>query len=195
MIIKSGRIVSYNSWCVNDSKLSDTAKKRLEKISLYEALKKEGCSTDLALDAVKTKRSTLYSWKRRLKEQGIKGLEPKTRRPHHLRKNKWSEKVKQLVLKLRRKYPYWGKAKIHRLLLREYGISTVSVSTVGRILQYWIDRNKILSVFRVITGRRPRRAFKKHAQRLPRHLKAKKLGELIQIDHMTVSKHIPNIVS
>ncbi|MBI2845216.1 MAG: helix-turn-helix domain-containing protein [Chloroflexi bacterium] len=38
-----------------------------------------------------TRRSTLYRWQRRLNQEGSRGLEPRSRRPKHLRRPHRSE--------------------------------------------------------------------------------------------------------
>lgn len=66
------------------------------------------------------------------KEQGPKRLEDKSRRPKRLRRPTWSVELAQAVLRLRGKYPRWGKDKLVVLLRREGW--QVSTSMVGCIL-------------------------------------------------------------
>lgn len=89
------------------------------------------------------------------------------------------------IERLRGDFPMWGKAKLGPLL-RAQGFS-VSDSTVGRILKALVARGVVQPVplvrRRVGRGRGPRRH---HARRLPKGLKAKAPGGLVQIDTLTV---------
>ncbi len=81
-------------------------------------------------------RSTLYRWE--------KAPEPKSRRPHRLRKPAWPPALVQAVEGLRADNPMWGKRKLVWLLRRD-GFA-VSVSTVGRILKHLVDRGVVTPV-------------------------------------------------
>ena len=102
---------------------------------------------------------------------------------------------------MRRKYPFMGKARIHAMLARKRG--HLSVSTVGRI----IERTLAAGAIRPDRTGRPRRsatglssragqaqaaaqhpegaAFAALATRWKSGSKARRPGELVQIDHMT----------
>ena len=195
MQIKSARIKSYRTWRVDESYISQIAKQRREKIQMFAKLKSEGCSTNTALEAINTKRSTLFAWKKLYREQGAQGLNPKSTRPKTVRKPLWGRALEKLVFKLRKKHPYWGKEKIHRLLKRDHGVKSVSVSTVGRIIMKLVSLNKILPVA-MVTGKKTvkkKRIFNKHAKRWKYGMKSIKPGELVQVDHMTVYSNSQNI--
>ena len=195
MQINSLRIKSYRSWAIDDTPISNIAKQRLEKIKLFEKLKKEGCSTTVALEAIHTKRATFFNWKKRYRSTGIKGLNPSSRKPKNTRKPQWTRRMETLVLRLRKKHPYWGKEKIHRLLIRECGCTNISASTVGRIITKLVSLNKILPVAMVTGKKNPKkkRIFNKHAKRWKYGMKSSKPGELIQVDHMTVYSSSNNV--
>ena len=188
MQIKSARIKSYRSWPVDETAISVVAKKRFEKIQMFDQLKAEGCCEKTALKAVQAKRSTLFLWKKTYRECGLKGLNPESTKPKTVRKPNWSKKLKSLILKLRKKHPYWGKEKIHRLLVREYKFAQASISTVGRIIKHLISLGKILPVAMVTGRKKPRkkRIFNNHAKRWKYGMKSKKPGELLQVDHMSI---------
>ena len=97
---------------------------------------------------------------------------------------------------VRRKYPFMGKARIHAMLARKGG--HLSVSTVGRI----IERALAAGAIRPDRSGRPRRSardasspsggaasrrrrFAALATRWKYGSKARRPGELVQIDHMT----------
>lgn len=187
MQIKSLRLLSYRSWQVDDSVLSDVAQQREAKIKLFKKLRAEGCSESTALEAIATPRSTFYRWLKALEKHGRQGLEPKSRKPQHTRQAKDDKGLMQHVLALRKRYPLWGKLKIAKILERDYG-RKVSVSKVGRILKTLLNQNKIRPVhfYYGHTRRKKARSFHKHAKRWRYGMKAAQPGELIQIDHMKV---------
>jgi putative transposase len=136
----------------------------------------KGLSAEDAAEAVGHPRSTLYRWQ--------KTPEPKSRRPHRLRKPAWPPALVQAVEALRADNPMWGKRKLVRLLRRE-GFA-VSVSTVGRILKSLMQRGVVTPVptlRRKPGGRRFRLDTKhRHARRLPKGLRPGRPGEIVQVD-------------
>ena len=81
-----------------------------------------------------------------------------------------------------------AKRKIWKVLNRDQGF-TLSISTVGRLLKKLLRLNRIVPVafyFGRIKPKR-RRQFKHHAKRWKYGMKARQPGELMQVDHMSVS--------
>lgn len=187
MQIHSLRIKSYRSWKIDDRPYSDVAKKRFKLLQDFDALKADGGTEIVILKALGIARSTYYKWKGLYTEHGMSGLELKSKSPTHVRQPCWEKQLENLVLKLRRQEPTWGKNKIHRLLTRDYNIS-LSLATVGRIISKLIAINKIKSAYFAANKDKPkrRRVFNKHATRWKYGMKATKPGELVQIDHMSV---------
>ena len=112
-------------------KLSPEAKVRYKAINLYS-------SGDYSLEQIceifEINRSTFYRWRKRYKPSRIQSLEDSSRRPHQVRsKVVRNHQIEMQVCQIRRKYPYFGKEKIKRILKRDYKIN-ISVSSVGRIL-------------------------------------------------------------
>ena len=139
-----------------------------------------GLSGEDAAKAVGHPRSTLYRWEKK--------PEPKSRRPHRLRRPAWSSPLVQAVEALRADNPMWGKRKLAVLLGRE-GFQ-VSVSTVGRILKHLVQRGVVTPVPTLRRKPGPRRfriVGKRHAKRLPRGLKPSRPGEIVQVDTMFIS--------
>ena len=136
----------------------------------------KGLSAEDAAKVVGVPRSTLYRWE--------KAPEPKSRRPHRLRKPAWPPALVQAVEGLRADNPMWGKRKLVWLLRRD-GFA-VSVSTVGRILKHLVDRGVVRPVptlRRKPGGRRFRLlGQQRHAKRLPKGLKPSRPGEIVQLD-------------
>jgi transposase InsO family protein len=93
-----------------------------------------------------------------------------------------------LVLKIRRENPTYGKAKIAVILKRDHG-SKLSESTVGRILKRLMERGLVTKSVSAIKTKR-KRIFKGHAQPWTfKKFEEMKVGERVQIDHMTVTKN------
>jgi transposase InsO family protein len=141
----------------------------------------DGLSAERAAAIVGHPRATLYRWE--------KAPEPKSRRPHRVRRPAWSPALVQAVEELRADNPMWGKRKLAWLLRRE-GFA-VSVSTVGRILKRLMERGVVTPVpalRRKPGGRRFRLIGKdRHARRLPKGLKPSRPGDIVQVDTVFVS--------
>jgi len=131
-------------------------------------------------------RATYFRYKKRLKELD-KGVIPPHKKPKNLRKSKIKQEDKDLILKIRRENLTYGKAKIAVILKRDHD-GKLSESSVGRVLKEFMEKGiiqKSLSALR----QKKKRNFKKHAQRWEYGMKAKAIGEFVQIDHMTVTKN------
>ena len=112
-------------------KLSPKAKVRYKAINLYS-------SGDYSLGQIceifEINRSTFYRWRKKYKPSRVQSLEDRSRRLQRIRtKAVRNHQVERQVCQIRRKYPYFGKEKIKRILERDYKIN-ISVSSVGRIL-------------------------------------------------------------
>jgi putative transposase len=81
-------------------------------------------------------RKTIHSWKRRYEQEGLKGLEAKSRRPHRSPRAAISLQWKGEVLALKRRRRRWGAKKLAAELKRRHADKVVvSESTVGRLLR------------------------------------------------------------
>ncbi|HSW71564.1 MAG TPA: helix-turn-helix domain-containing protein [Gammaproteobacteria bacterium] len=187
MQIKSLRMKSYRSWAVDETILSDKAKEKYQLLQKFWQLRAEGCRESTALEVLGLRRATLYRWQREYRKHGPAGLNDGSQTPHRKRVPKWTRSLEQQVLALRKQYPAWGKTKLS-ILLQRRGIA-VSQSTVGRILHKLRSLNKIYPVSMTWGQLRPKksRVFNKHAKRWKRDMKALIPGELVQIDHMTIT--------
>ena len=164
MNIKSMRLRSCRSFAV-DEHVPREAAERYRTLKAYERLRAAGCNEAVALQQL--------------------GLAPKSSRPRRVRCRSWQSKDVKAVMDMRRKYPFMGKARIQRMLQRN-GL-VLSVSTVGRILERGLAAGAIRRAS-VCEGRlkpKRRRTFAKWARRWKYGSKARKAGELVQIDHMT----------
>jgi len=158
--------------------LTPKAQERSRWLSCWLALREQGLSSTAASQTLGLSRPTLYRWLKRLKEQGLRGLEEKSRRPKHRRQPTWGLELAQKVLELREQYPRWGKDKVVVLLKRDSW--AVSTSMVGRIL----TRLKARGVLRepprrLSSSRRP--YPRPYAVRKPRDYQPHKPGDLVQV--------------
>ena len=180
---------------IDQTNYSKKAFEREKKLKMYKKLILGGCLRTLALEAIQTSKATFYRWKKRYKNSSLEGLENESRRPKNLRKPKWTIDDESLVLKIRKKHLLWGKGKISVIIKREYS-GSISSSTVGRIISKLVKLGRIKPV-KFYFGRiknKKRRVFDNHAQPWKYGMKSTKLGELIQIDHMSVELEPGKIV-
>ena len=176
----------YHQLKIDETVYSKLAFERKQKLDLFNTLIIEGCSEEIALEAINFSRATRFRLKKRDKESGLAGLEPQSRIPKNVRKPLWIKETEDLVCKIRNTHRVWGKEKIQAILKREYDIKT-SISTVGRILLKLLEQQRIKRVDWYTGKYNPKkRIFNNHAQRLPKGARSNAPGELIQVDHMTV---------
>lgn len=165
---------------------SDEVKNRYNKLEMWQKLQDQDCDEITIFEALQVSRATLFRWQKYYQEEEFHGLESVSRKPHKIREPIEQNKIKQEVLKIRKKYPLFGKEKIKIMLEKEAKIKA-SVSTIGRVISFLIKQGKIKHV-NDVCGKRiriARREFKGHAQRYEFGMKAQELGEMIQVDHMT----------
>jgi transposase len=172
---------------IDETDYSNIVWERKEKLDKMQLLLSEGCLESVALQAIDISRSSYYRWKRCYKKLGLAGLENESTKPHNVRKSVWNQQTEQRIYHLRKKFPLWGKSKIAVMYKREHG-QVISASTVGRIIKKLVSQNKIMPV-RFMYGKKDtkHRIFNGHAQRWKNGMKATKPGELVQVDHMTVT--------
>lgn len=169
---------------------SPEASKRVEKIKLYQQLRTEGCTEETALNAIEISRATYFRWRKSLFEKGPKSLDAVSRRPNTVRQKQWTQELQLAVFRLRVENPIYGRLKIQAILHRDFpDIARVSVTTIGRILRKLVDLKRILPAWVLTASKRSRRKrkFDKYARRWKYGMKARQPGELIQLDHMSVS--------
>lgn len=191
-------MVLYNEWRLKFNyrpmNLSKEACYRYECLIKYKKLREKGFSEKEALEILNLKRSTFFLWQKKYRNQcgtmkmKTTGLENKSRRPHNIRQaNVITQTLVSHVLEIRQAEPMYGKEKIKRELEKD-GVF-VSVSTVGRILKYLMDKGKIQNIKlmkKKTSTVREREKRKRYAERI-RKQKPEKPGQLIQIDHMVLN--------
>ena len=167
--------------------LGNDIKERKKLLGDWELLKSRSVPDKEISKITGISRSTYYRNKKLISKYGIHGLKRRSKRPKKLRQSKIPDKVRKLILDIRRANPTYGKFKIHRILIRDHGIS-ISESSVGRILSYLLSKGLISRSKSSIREKR-KRSFTSHAKKWSYGMRGKKPGELIQIDHMTVTKN------
>lgn len=191
-------MVLYNEWRLKYNyrpmNLSKEACYRYECLIKYKKLREKGFSEKEALDFLNLKRSTFFLWQKKYRnhcgtmKMKTTGLENKSRRPHNIRQaNVITQILVSHVLEIRQAEPMYGKEKIKRELEKD-GVF-VSVSTVGRILKYLMDKGKIQNIKlmkKKTSTVREREKRKRYAERI-RKQKPEKPGQLVQIDHMVLN--------
>ena len=153
---------------------SELAGYRSGVLQQWERLKSKQLSDVEISQLLGISRATYYRHKRLLNRYGLQALERRSRRPKRIRQSQISASTRQRILMIRQANPTYGKLKINRILLRDYGI-VLSDSSVGRVLSHWMKAGKIENYAATKKVRRVRR-FKGHAQRWSRDLKAKQPG-------------------
>ncbi len=83
-----------------------------------------------ALEVLDVGRATMYRWKKSKSELRQKGLIPRTWQIVKKRQPRWTRHQEKALLRLRKKYPLWGKGKIQAVLARKD--TTMSGSMCGR---------------------------------------------------------------
>jgi len=167
--------------------LSEQAEKCRKWLGDWEKLKSKKVPDKIISEVTSISRSTYYRRKRAIKLFGITGFDKKSTKPRTLRQSKIPDSTKRLILKIRKENPTYGKAKITVIIKRDHDIN-ISESSVGRVLKLLILKGKIIPS--ISSSRKARRrTFKSHAKRFKYGMKAIKPGELIQIDHMSVTKN------
>ncbi len=185
----------YNDALKWNHMLTNKAKAKVRILVFWE---KHGL--EATLDAFPHKRSTLFSWKKTLKENNgrLESLNEKSTCPKNKRKPDWNPVIIQFIEELRNKYPRLGKDKIKSLLnkyCKEQGIKTASISTIGRIIDYLKEKRRIPTGKKLSlsarTGKLIEHKYIKRKKIRRKDYQPEQPGDLLQID--TIVKFINGI--
>jgi putative transposase len=171
--------------------LSARAVDRLRWLKAWRALRQRGLTSQGAAQALRLPRSTLYRWERRMKAEGLRGLEDRKRRPKRVRQRQWGAELALQVRRLRESCHGWGKDKLAPLLWADG--ETVSISTVGRILKDLRDRGLLWEPPRASVRFVRRRWKRPYAVRKPKEYGVTRPGDLVQVDTVDV-RPLPGVV-
>jgi transposase InsO family protein len=111
-----------------------------ERALLRRELIRELCEEDRSISELSKRyglsRQTIHRWKGRYEQEGLRGLEDKSRRPHRSPRQAISQEWKEQVLELKRRRRSWGAKKLVAELKRRHpDKAVVSERTVGRLLR------------------------------------------------------------
>ena len=154
---------------------------------------RETYGTSAAIAAFGVSRSTLYAWKRQLKQGHgrLSSLAPHSTRPHHVRSGVDYQWHMQQILVLREQYPGIGKDKLKVLLdvrCRTGSQIPISVSTVGRIIARLQQSGRLPTRYQLTYSARTRKLTdrKCHRSRLKKarrgSFRPQVPGDLVQVD-------------
>lgn len=152
------------------------------------------------MDAFPVKRSTLFVWKKILKdnEGRLESLNDESRSPKNKRKRIINPKIESFIVRLRQEHPGLGKDKVKPLLdnyCQAQGIKTISSSTAGRTITDLKKKGAILSMkklsffARTESFREVKPIRRKKTRR--NNYNPQQSGDLLQID--TIAKFIDGI--
>lgn len=158
--------------------------KRKQIIEHWIALKQQGVDDYTLQKVLHISRATFFRWHRNFKSHGLYGLMPKSTRPIHVcQPSSLTKPILAKIRALREQFPFYGKMKIHALCSQQ-GIS-ISPSSVGRAIHYFINRN-IFTPIPLLKNHKERKFIRKfthsYSQRLPKHHKSP-----IQFDHTIIN--------
>jgi len=111
---------------------------------------------------------------KRLKTEGLVGLNDRSHRPHRLRQPSTPSEIQLMIVKIRKANPCWSKYKISAYLEQQKGIK-IHPSTVGKILKRKGLINPKISKKKKIAALSPKKRY-------PKGLIIKEPGDLVQID-------------
>jgi transposase InsO family protein len=177
-------IYKLSSYALSQEKLEAHRKKYERQVKHWNKLKSEGVRDKTCQEIIGISKATYYRYKAHLIALN-KGILPPSKKPKSLRKPTWGESEIQLIRRLRKENPTYGKAKISVILKRDHSLS-LSESTVGRILKHLMEKGLIPKSLSAPRQKR-KRNFQKHAQPWKYGMRSLKPGQMVQIDHMSVT--------
>jgi transposase InsO family protein len=162
--------------------VKDEAKRRAKILAFW---KKYGLKA--TIDAFGVKRSTLFEWKKRLKEgKGmLAALNPKDKIPKRKRKRSWPIEIIRMIKIIRTEHPNLGKEKIHPELKEwcdKQRLACPSVATIGRLIADDESKMRMRVSRPSCAGRRIQRRERKTKARKPKGFISSRPGECVAFD-------------
>ena len=183
-----GKMNSLLKYVAYEEELKPEVKVLQRKLNNCKVLRNQQVRWEDIKNIVGISRSNYYRYKALERKFGINGLAARSKRPRKYRVSKIPESTIEVVKKIRRENPTYGKAKIAVILKRDCEVA-ISESSVGRVLKNLLEVGKIMRSPSARPIKR-KRAFRKHAKRWKYdENKPKNPGEMVQFDHMSVSKN------
>lgn len=165
-----------------------------ERVKVIEFFDKHGAK--VTKEAFGIGRSTVYRWKKALREKGgqLVSLAPQSRRPHRLRIRAVNPVIKRCIIEYREAHPKVGQEAIKPYVERycnEEGIKPVSVATIGRMISdlketgELLDSNKRVLRMDGRSGTFSYRRVKRQKKLRRKGYVPQAAGDLVQIDSIT----------
>jgi len=167
------------------------SKKARQRLKWFDYYKSHNQNARLTCRYFGISPQTFYRWKRRYDPRHTESLEDLPHRPKHLRQPTYSMKLVEAVLRLREKYPRWGKDKLVILLRRE-GFAS-SASTVGRILKKLKERGVLKEPLPNYISAKKSRRQRPYAVRKPKDYVVKEPEDIVEMDTLDV-RPLPGVV-
>jgi hypothetical protein len=169
--------------------ITEKAKKKAKALVFWE---KHGL--EATIDAFSIKRSTLFLWKKKLKDNNgnILFLNEKKRTPKTTRKREWPFEIRQKIKEIRRDslHPNLGQEKIYPLLktfCKEQNLKCPKSTTISRIISDDPDKMRIFPQ-KISHFGKVKKANRKKVLRKPKGIKPEYPGHLVALD--TIEKFI-----
>lgn len=169
--------------------ITDKAKHKARVLAFYQ---KHGLVA--TLDAFPVRRSTLFLWQKKLKEeQGkLESLNDQSRDPTIKRRRLWPDSVIAEIKRLRWEHPNLGKDKVHPLLKEfcdQEGLICPAISTIGRLIN---DLGGLRIYPQKVTHFGKIKPFKRtKVLRKPKDFKVEYPGHLVALD--TIERFIHGV--
>ncbi|MGY0400014.1 MAG: helix-turn-helix domain-containing protein [Ostreibacterium sp.] len=128
-IIGFKRVIDYAKRMEN---FSEIAQHRLKMLTFWD---KHGLQA--SIDAFDISRRSLYDYRRRLKANGLSGLNKQSTRPKTLRTSHWDSRIIKEIKRFRKRLPNLGKEQLQVLLApfcQSLEVACPSASTIGRLI-------------------------------------------------------------
>lgn len=159
----------------------EDARRRAALVAWIDERRARGMTRDEACRVAGMSPRSYTRWRRTLRAHGVRALASRSSRPARPREAWKRREVRELVEFERLHWPA-GKEKVAWRLRRYYGV-TVSASTVGRVLDELLRRERIHRIgYAPSQARRRASVARAYARRQVHGERARAPGELVQID-------------
>lgn len=176
---------------LKDHPQAEVIEKRLKIMSFFDTYGSETTS-----DAFGVARSTVYLWKKKLKQEKgrLTALAPASKAPCNRRQRKVNPSIIKFIKDYRKKHPGVGKEAIKPALdkyLKEKEVTTISESTIGRIIKDLKQKGLITDfdsrlTFNAVTGRFYSKKYIRRKKLRRGCYNPQKPGDLVQMDSITI---------
>jgi putative transposase len=172
-------------------KIPDLSREACKRLKWFDYYYSHGQNGRLTCRHFDISPQTFYRWKGRYDAERLENLEDRSHRPKRVRQPTYSVELVQAMVKLREKYPRWGKDKLV-ILLKGEGYH-ISASTVGRILSYAKRRGILKEPIPNYVSARKQPRKRPYAIRKPKDYHARAPGDVVQLDTLDL-RPLPGVL-